>query len=72
VVSASDPRGDCVAIAAESAATLVTSDQFECMLAGTRAVLRPSWLICASAAVSAKPEQVLKRDCTLCVANSSS
>ncbi|DBA81104.1 TPA: COP9 signalosome complex subunit 8 [Trebouxia sp. C0005] len=25
---------------------------------GTRAVLRPSWLICASAAVSAKPEQL--------------
>jgi len=72
VVSASDARRDCVALAAESAATLMTSDQFECMPAGTRAVLRPSWLVCASAAVSAKPEQVSKRDCTLCVADSTS
>lgn len=72
MVSASDPRGEILAIAAEAAATLMTSDQFECMLAGTRATRRPSWLICASAAVCAKPEQVVKRESTLCVAKSSS
>ena len=72
MVSASDTCGGFFAIAAESAVTLATSDQFECVLAGTRAVLRPSWLICASAAVSAKPEQVTGRECALRVANSSS
>lgn len=72
MVSASDTCEDRFAVAAESAATLATADQFECVLAGTRAVLRPSWLICASAAVSAKPEQVMRRECAVSIASSGS